>query len=90
MSKILIFANDYKTIANFRMELLERFLELGHTVTLSLPEDERNQVFTDMGCRVAPAPITRHGTNPLAELKLIHVYKMQIDQIAPDCALTLR
>lgn len=88
MSKILIFANDYKTIANFRMELLERFLELGHTVTLSLPEDERNHVFTDMGCEVIPAPITRHGTNPIAELKLIRVYKKQIKQIAPDCVLT--
>lgn len=88
MSKILIFANDYKTIANFRMELLERFLELGHTVSLSLPEDERNHVFTDMGCEVIPAPITRHGTNPIAELKLIRVYKKQIKQIAPDCVLT--
>ena len=88
MSKILIFANDYKTIANFRMELLERFLELGHKVTLSLPEDERNHVFTDMGCSVISAPITRHGTNPVAELKLIRVYKDQIKQAAPDCVLT--
>lgn len=88
MSKILIFANDYKTIANFRMELLERFLALGHTVTLSLPEDERNHVFTDMGCSVIPAPITRHGTNPIAELKLIRVYKKQMKQTSPDCVLT--
>ncbi len=88
MSKILIYANDYKTIANFRMELLERFLALGHTVTLSLPEDERSHVFKDMGCSVIPAPITRHGTNPIAELKLIRVYKKQMKQISPDCVLT--
>lgn len=88
MSKILFFANDYKTIANFRMELVERLLQLGHRLTLSLPSDERDHVFSEMGCEVIFAPITRHGMNPLAELKLIRTYKKQIKQAAPDCVLT--
>lgn len=86
--KLLIFANDYKTLANFRMELIERFVSEGMQVVISLPEDERNQAFIDRGCEVITAPISRHGTNPLAELKLIRIYKKQIKEVMPDCVLT--
>lgn len=88
MSKLLIFANDYKTLANFRMELIERFIAEGHQVVISVPEDERNAAFIERGCQVVTAPISRHGTNPLSELKLIRVYKKQIKEIMPDCVLT--
>lgn len=88
MSKLLIFANDYKTLANFRMELIDRFIERGYEVVISVPEDERNAAFIERGCEVVTAPISRHGTNPLSELKLIRVYKKQIKQVMPDCVLT--
>lgn len=88
MSKLLIFANDYKTLANFRMELIERFIAEGHQVVISVPEDERNAAFVERGCEVVTAPISRHGTNPLSELKLIRVYKKQIKEVMPDCVLT--
>jgi len=88
VSKILIIANDYKTLANFRMELIERFIAQGHEVVISVPEDERNTAFTERGCKVITAPISRHGTNPLSELKLIRIYKQQIKEIQPDCVLT--
>ena len=67
MSRILILANDYKTIANFRMEILEALLGAGHSIDLALPADERNRVFEKMGVAVHPVDITRHGTNPLKE-----------------------
>lgn len=88
MSKILILANDYKTLANFRMELLERLVSLDHEVILSLPKDERNAAFCERGCKILEAPISRHGTNPLKELKLIRTYKKQIKAVRPDCVLT--
>ncbi len=88
MSRILILANDYKTLANFRTELIERFIADKHEVFLSLPEDERNRNFEQMGCKIVTVPITRHGTNPLKELKLIRAYKKQMKQIHPDCVLT--
>lgn len=88
MSKILILANDYKTLANFRMELLQQLIAEGHQVILSLPADQRNSIFTEMGCELLEAPISRHGTNPLKELKLIRTYKKQIKSVKPDCVLT--
>ena len=88
MSKLFILANDYKTIANFRMELLERLIAEKHNVYLSLPEDSRNSVYEAMGCIVVPAPVTRHGTNPLKELCLLKTYKKQMREIMPDCVLT--
>ncbi len=88
MSRILILANDYKTLANFRTELIERFVSDGHEVYLSLPEDERNQNFEKMGCVISTVPISRHGTNPISELKLIRAYKKQMKQLQPDCVLT--
>ena len=88
MSRLLILANDYKTIANFRMELLDRLISEGHEVFLSLPSDERNSVFEEMGCHVLPTPISRHGTNPLAEWKLLRAYRRMMQQLRPDCVLT--
>lgn len=88
MSRILILANDYKTLANFRLELLERLIADQHEVVLSLPADERNSLFEEMGCKIVSVPITRHGTNPLKEIKLIKAYKRIMSEIRPDCVLT--
>ena len=70
------------------MELIERFIAEGFEVVISVPEDERNTAFIERGCEVVTAPISRHGTNPLAELKLIRIYKKQIKEVKPDCVLT--
>ena len=88
MSRILILANDYKTLSNFRTELIERLLKEGFELFLSLPEDGRNVNFERMGCHVVTAPISRHGTNPVKELNLIRAYKKQMKQVKPDCVLT--
>lgn len=88
MSRLLILANDYKTLANFRTELIERLLSVGHEMILSLPDNEKNKNFADMGCKIVTAPISRHGTNPLKELKLIRAYKKQMKELKPDCVLT--
>lgn len=88
MSKILILANDYKTIANFRMEVVQALLQAGHDVTLSLPEDSRNQCFLSMGCKVVNTEISRHGTNPIKELRLLSEYRRQIKACRPDVVLT--
>ena len=88
MSRILILANDYKTIANFRMEILQALLGAGHSVDLALPADERNRAFEDMGCAVHPVDITRHGTNPLKEAKLLRTYRGLLRTLRPDVVLT--
>ncbi len=86
--KILILANHYKTIANFRLELVERLVSDGHDVIISLPRDEHNSIFRDVGCTVAENDMTRHGINPFSEFKLIQGYKKLIKDLKPDLVLT--
>lgn len=86
--KVLILANDYKTIANFRMELLERFVDEKYEVFISVPGDLRNEQFRELGCTVIENQMTRHGTNPIAEWKLIREYKTLIKSVSPDIVLT--
>ncbi len=86
--KILILSNDYKTLANFRTELLERLVGDKHEVIISVPADDRNEQFRSLGCTVYENSMTRHGTNPLAELKTVGEYKRLINEIRPDVVLT--
>lgn len=88
MSKVLILSNDFLTIHNFRLELLSALVEKGHEVYISLPEDERNKVFENMGCRVVNTPISRFGTNPLEDLKTMKFYEKTINGIKPDIVFT--
>ncbi|MCD7824877.1 MAG: glycosyltransferase family 4 protein [Clostridiaceae bacterium] len=86
--RVLILANDYKTIANFRIELLTAMVDEGFEVHLSLPKDERNELFVKMGCQLHENALTRHGTNPLKEISLMKDYKTIISSIKPDLVLT--
>lgn len=88
MSKVLILSNDYLTIYNFRMELVSALSEKGHEVFLSLPEDSRNSLFSEMGCEVIDTPIARFGTNPFEDLKTLQFYKRLIKKIKPDIIFT--
>ena len=41
-TRVLVIANDYTTLYNFRLELLKRMTGDGYDVTLALPYDDRN------------------------------------------------
>ena len=88
MSKVLILANDFSTIYNFRRELLKRLIEEEFEVTVSLPRDERNRVFREMGCKIEKARLSRAGTNPIRELLSVVEYIRLIRRIRPDVVLT--
>lgn len=88
MSRILILANDFTTIYHFRTELVKRLLKDGYEVVLSLPDDDRNSFFEQLGCRLVVTPISRFGTNPLQDLKTYGFYKLLIKREKPDAVLT--
>ncbi|GHU81181.1 capsular polysaccharide biosynthesis protein [Clostridia bacterium] len=88
MSKILILSNDNATIYNFRRELLKRLIDDKYTVVISVPDHERNKEFEEMGCTVEPTVLSRTGTNPINEVKLIGTYKKLIKKTNPDVVLT--
>lgn len=84
MSKVLFLVNHDVVIYNFRLELVERLLADGHQVVISSPYGERIENLKALGCEYRQIDISRHGMNPIRELKLISEYKKLLDQVKPD------
>lgn len=81
--RVLFLSNHFKTLFWFRKELIQKLVDEGHEVYLSLPEDE-NDFFANMGCQIVITEIDRRGVNPKNDLKLIMFYKKLIPEINPD------
>ena len=84
MKRVLFLVNHDIVIYNFRLELIERLLADGHEVWISSPYGERIDELKKLGCKYIEADISRHGMNPVAELKLLNYYKRIISAIAPN------
>lgn len=81
--KVLFLANHFITLFSFRKELIEKLVEDGHEVYLSIPEDN-DHYFENLGCHIVLTEIDRRGVNPKNDLKLIAFYKKIIPKINPD------
>lgn len=86
--RILILVNHYVVIYNFRKEIVQRLVADGFEVWLSCPVGDRIDELKEMGCNYIEADIERHGTNPLAEIKLIRYYSSIMKDIKPDAVLS--
>ncbi len=86
--KVLILANFSVGLYKFRKELLEALLAHGHQVYISLPDGEFIPEMKQMGCEFIETEVSRHGTNPIAELKLMRKYRSIIKGIKPDIVFT--
>ena len=88
MKKVLIVANDFTTIHHFRMELLQRLQADGHEVVLALPEDEKNEAFRPLVTKLVSIPLSRFGTNPLADYKTYRALRGLIRAEQPEAVVT--
>lgn len=86
--KILILANAGVGLYKFRKELLETLIKNGHEVYISLPRDEFTEDLLSLGCEFIETNISRRGTNPIADLKLLGFYKKIIKQVMPSVVFT--
>lgn len=87
--KILILANFGMGLYKFRKELLEELIRLGHEVFISLPDDDDFiPKLKRLGCEFIDTPVSRRGTNPMTDLKLLLNYRKMMKQIRPDLVLT--
>lgn len=84
MKKILFLANHFITLYSFRKELIKNLLKDGHVVYLSIPKDEQNKFFEELGCVIIDTKIDRRGVNPIKDIYLILQYKKIINDIKPD------
>ena len=81
---ILFLSNHFITLYAFRRELIERLLGLGHRVVLSMPADDQNVFFRDMGCEIVETAMSRRGLNPAEDMKLLAQYKRIMREVKPD------
>ena len=86
--RILVLANDIKTIRWFRMELLRALLGLGAEVHLVMPDTGDERDLLDMGCLIHHVKLSRHGCNPLVELGLLGQYRAIFQRLRPDLVLS--
>lgn len=90
-NKILVLTNDWGGLHSFRKEVFEAFRELGYEVYISSPSGKniaKSEWFINIGCKVIETKFKRHGTNPIADAKLVFTYKKIIKQINPIAVLT--
>ncbi|WHY00419.1 glycosyltransferase family 4 protein [Neobacillus sp. DY30] len=86
--KILILANFGMGLYNFRKELIEELINNNNEVYISLPNDEYVPKLKSLGCKFIDTPVSRRGTNPITDFKLLMNYKRIISSIKPNVVLT--
>ena len=90
MQKILILTNSINGLYSFRRELIEELLQNSLNVTISAPNDTRTNYFKDIGCNMIETNISRRGTNPISDSKLLINYLRSIKKYKPDLAQVIR
>lgn len=88
MSKIVVIANDEKTIMNFRKEVLKSFVDNDYQVTVCCPAGKQSNEIKQIGCKFIDLSVSRRGKNILKDIKLIFDCKRVIKEEKPDIVLT--
>lgn len=88
MKKILLVANEYTTIVDFRLELLQALKSANYEVYVALPEDVHNKIIRGTGAEVINLEMSRQGTNPIKDLKTIYYIRKILKELKPDVVLT--
>ena len=87
MGKILILANNDIGLYKFRKELIKELLK-DNEVFISLPNGGFVKELVNMGCEFVDTNISRRGTNPITDLKLMFEYKKILNIVKPDVVLS--
>lgn len=88
MKKVLIAINFDEGLYNFRKELLEALIDASYEVHLAIPKGEFTQRLIRMGCKMHPVELSRRGTNPLQDIRLMKQYEKIVCEVCPDVVLT--
>lgn len=88
MRKVLILSNSINGLYNFRRELIEELLEKAFNVVICAPTDIKTEFFRRLGCKMIEISISRRGTNPISDIKLLSNYIQIMNTNKPDIVLT--
>lgn len=84
--KILVLCAKTESLFWFRMPMMQAFQAAGYTVYAAgdAPESEWASEFLPRGIVYRQIPVSRNGTNPLADLKLLRALERLFREIQPD------
>ena len=89
MSKIVILTNSLPGLRSFRLEVMKKFRDDGHAVTIYCPEHEETEEFTEIGCEIKFVKnIQRRGTSIKTDIKLFLEYFKILGKEKPDMVFT--
>ncbi len=88
--KIAVLSSHTPSLFWFRMDMMQDFLALGHTVVAigNEPEDKWRKTFEEKNITYIQADISRTGTNPIKDLKTFFSLKKILGKIKPDKIFT--
>ena len=88
--RIAVLSSYSRSLTNFRLELLRRLVEAGHSVLAVGPEQDEDVVrqLAAIGVEFVHSPMARTGLNPLTDLATLWSYwrlfrSRQIDVVIP-------
>ncbi len=88
--RIAVLSSYSRSLTNFRLELLRRLVEAGHSVLAVGPEQDEDVVrqLAAIGVEFVRSPMSRTGLNPLTDLSTLWSYwrllrSRQIDVVIP-------
>lgn len=84
MKRVLILANEDTHVLHFRSELIVALVKNGNEVIVSIPKSNRKDEIIALGAKVVETNLSRHGKNPLKDLKLLKEYKLLIKEFKPN------
>lgn len=93
MNKSIVFcANAAWNLYNFRLALMQSFLQAGWQVTGVAPADGYEQYLRQRGIGFVPVSVSRSGTNPLADLRTLWQLRKVYHRLRPDavCQFTIK
>lgn len=89
--RILVLSNSFVGLHSFRKEVFQAFKYDGYEVFISSPigqDKEKAEWFEKIGCHIIDTNFNRQGKNPIADFKLMLLYRKIIKQIEPDVVLS--
>lgn len=86
MKRILILSNLISYTYNFRKEIIEAFIQAGHSVTIvaDLDDEEKTSFFSAQGCKIIHIPYNGKGTSIKQDASVLITYLQIIRSEKPD------
>lgn len=81
--RIIIHINTSWNIYNFRLGLVQSFLEKGYEVWAVAPKDDFSEKLQKMGCKFAHVKMDNKGVNPIKDLQYAYCIWKIFKQIKP-------